>query len=627
MRLYEREDMEGMILDPEPIELSKLQRSARYKRLCRRYATGETADGQLEVRAAKNSIDFDKIVETFERLCAALDCGLEVDSDLAYRFTRMRELAEEHYRLGNEVKRHDEKHAERFKEFSRVVDAAMVRPLKERQMWDAFFMASMQRAGNFSVPGSGKTATVLGAFAFLRARGRVNRLLVICPKNAFDSWRTEWRACFGEKLPLSCFSSQDASFLKLSKDDKKRYIRSSVGSADLLIVNYEATPGIAEELAGVASRDTLLVYDEVHRVKRVGGKWAAACLTIAQGAPATFALTGTPLPNTYKDLYNFLHILYPREYDSFFGYETSELERPDADEQAQINARLQPFYCRTTKDDLGVPPAEEPELVRVPADGASNSLLNMLIARYGKDPFTLLIRVYQLESDPAALLESVDPIDYKWLLDEDDRLGEADVVDYSDTIVAAIQAAAEQPTPKRMACLELVDSLVEEGRPVIVWCVLKRSLRALRHDLAARGIEARIIDGDVAQEMREGILNDFRGGRFPVLLTNPHTLAESVSLHMVCHDAVYFEYSFNLVHLLQSRDRIHRLGLAPDAETRYYFLMQDFDHKGGVYSMDERVYTRLCEKEDTMMRAIESGLIETEPTTEEDLAAIFEGLL
>ena len=46
-----------------------------------------------------------------------------------------------------------------------------------------------------------------------------------------------------------------------------------------------------------------------------------------------------------------------------------------------------------------------------------------------------------------------------------------------------------------------------------------------------------------------------------MLLTNPHTLAESVSLHSVCHDAVYFEYSYNLVHPLQSKDRIHRLGL------------------------------------------------------------------
>lgn len=59
---------------------------------------------------------------------------------------------------------------------------------------------------------------------------------------------------------------------------------------------------------------------------------------------------------------------------------------------------------------------------------------------------------------------------------------------------------------------------------------------------------------DAPMEQRTRILRDFRVGTREVLVTNPHTLAESVSLHMSCHDAVYIEYSYNLVHLLQSKD-------------------------------------------------------------------------
>ena len=146
----------------------------------------------------------------------------------------------------------------------------MVRPLKDRQMRDAFFLATMGRAGNFSVPGSGKTATVLGAFAFLSAQGKVRRLMVVCPKNAFDSWRTEWRLCFGELRPLSCVSTQDEAFKRLGRADRKRFIRASIGAYNLILVNYEAAPGIADELAQVAANDTMLVFDEVHRVKRIG---------------------------------------------------------------------------------------------------------------------------------------------------------------------------------------------------------------------------------------------------------------------------------------------------------------------------------------------------------------------
>ena len=116
-------------------------------------------------------------------------------------------------------------------------------------------------------------------------------------------------------------------------------------------------------------------------------------------------------------------------------------------------------------------------------------------------------------------------------------------------------------------------------------------------------------------------------GKFKVLVTNPQTLAESVSLHMVCHDAVYFEYGYNLVHLLQSKDRIHRLGLPTGQKTRYYFMRQVFTYQGEPFSLDGAIYGRLKAKEQTMLDAIEGGYLEGGYTDEEDLKAIYEQLL
>ena len=67
----------------------------------------------------------------------------------------------------------------RFREFRDVVNASMVRPLRDRQMLDAFFMAMVGRAADFSVPGAGKTATVLGVFAYLRHLGLARRIVVV----------------------------------------------------------------------------------------------------------------------------------------------------------------------------------------------------------------------------------------------------------------------------------------------------------------------------------------------------------------------------------------------------------------------------------------------------------------
>lgn len=67
--------------------------------------------------------------------------------------------------------------------------------------------------------------------------------------------------------------------------------------------------------------------------------------------------------------------------------------------------------------------------------------------------------------------------------------------------------------------------------------------------------------------------------------------------------------------MLQSRDRIHRLGLSNNQYTRYYYLMSEGDraHKSFI---DKAVYNRLKEKEDVMLNAIEGNNLK--PIVEDD---------
>jgi SNF2 family DNA or RNA helicase len=74
-----------------------------------------------------------------------------------------------------------------------------------------------------------------------------------------------------------------------------------------------------------------------------------------------------------------------------------------------------------------------------------------------------------------------------------------------------------------------------------------------------------------------------------VLLSNPATLGEGVSLHQVCHDAVYVDRDFAAGRFLQSLDRIHRLGLAPDVRTRITVLVAN-------ETIDELIEQRLDSK-------------------------------
>lgn len=534
---------------------------------------------------------------------------------------------EERSRVGMSIKHDDARMAGALSQFRSVVDAATVRPLVERQMRDAFFMTTMRKSADFSVPGSGKTAAVLGMYAYLHAIGEVERLVVICPKNAFGSWTSEWEKTLGEKDPCRPFNLHDQQYAGLDSKRRRAAVAYDTGGNNLLLFNYESVGPIVDELARLVSSRTLLAFDEVHRVKAIGGQRATDCLRIAEGAEYVVALTGTPIPNTYCDIYNMLHLMYPDEYDDFFGFEPGELKKPNEALRQQINERIRPFFCRTNKDDLRVPRPLPDNLVDIAASDKENELMRILKSAYRKKALALIIRTLQLESSPAMLADKLDPEDFKWVLDDGDDyadIDDIDFMDYSDKVPELISSIGE--TEKMHRCIDLVTSLVDEGKPVIVWCIFVRNIMTITSELRQRGIAAEYIDGSVLQEDRAATLGRFHAGITTVLVTNPHTLAESVSLHDVCHDAVYFEYSYNLVHLLQSKDRINRLGLRDDEYTQYHFLRTEFDNGGEPWSLDTNIYNRLAEKEQTMLDAIDGDYLEDGSADDRDIEIVCRGL-
>ena len=251
---------------------------------------------------------------------------------------------------------------------------------------------------------------------------------------------------------------------------------------------------------------------------------------------------------------------------------------------------------------------------------------NIINKKYQNNKLALFIRILQVESNPKMLLNALDFSDFKDILDITEDINEIDIIDYSDEVKQLIDKI--KVTSKMSACINKVKELVHSGKKVIVWCIFRDSIKKIQNLLEYENIHAEYIMGEVELEQRQTLIDDFRNSKIDVLITNPHTLAESVSLHSVCHDAIYFEYSYNLVHLLQSKDRIHRLGLKDNQYTQYYFMENYYDcqNEKQSISIDHQIYLRLKEKEQTMLDAIENHKLEPVYTTEEDLGLIFRNL-
>lgn len=578
--------------------------------------------------------DIERIIDVTKKRADRKNVSVYV-SNAVFKYLSRNKYSIEQYRILGEVykdelNRFPTSKRDAFAKFSEIVQSEVSRPLRDLHLRAAFYEYEMARAANFSVPGSGKTAMLLGVFAYLNRDSvspseRIDRILVISPINAFDSWEQEFKAVFGEKKQLQVIDAQSAK-------DFKYQLKTDWGISNLVMVNYESLPSYTDELNELIDSNTMLVFDEVHRIKNPEGKRAMAALQISRTAKFRYTLTGTPIPNTYQDIYNFLHILYGDEYNSFFGWEPKELINPKLRSIEEINETLHPFFWRTNKKDLNVPQAD-PDNIEVVNPSVEQRELAENIYHNETSSLAILIRLMQASTNPSLLDDS---INYSELMsfDEDSDVNGISESEFNELLGGSTEKSKAQnyknldidniSSPKFTKGIELVSNLVSKGKKVLVWGIFVDTLKKISQSLQNKGIKVNLVYGGTDESERVALIDEFRNGDIQVLVSNPQTLGESISLHQTVHDAVYFEYNFNLTFMLQSRDRIHRLGLNQNQYTRYYYLQTKdedlFSDQPGY--IDQKIYDRLKEKERIMYGAIDDNTLSIEYSENEVLDAV-----
>jgi SNF2 family DNA or RNA helicase len=454
---------------------------------------------------------------------------------------------------------------------------AIVRPvghgwgasLTDFQGRDLDKLMELAHGANFSVPGAGKTRVSLAAFQARRDAGEVQRMLVVCPKAAFESWENEAAICF-----------PDPPLRVLIMDS------SQAPNCDVLLINYERLVDARAALVSwLSAQPAMLVLDEAHRMKLgPAGAWGAACLTLGPYAARRMILSGTPAPNGSKDLENLMGFVWP-------GQGRARVARAvGTNDLRTASGLLRPLFVRTTKNELGLPPVD---IALVPIDlpplhrELYNALLGQMSGRWrgGEQDAEALGRVllYLLmaATTPALLATGGsrhEPLPYRL----------PPLQPPADSTLAELlrDLPHYELSPKYQEVLKIVSDNAALGRKTLVWSTFVRNLRSL--ELLLERFQPAIVHGGT--EDRDDQLSRFRTDpACMVLLSNPATLGEGVSLHQVCHDAVYVDRDFAAGRFLQSLDRIHRLGLAPGTETRISVLVAN-------ETIDDLVAQRLGDK-------------------------------
>lgn len=490
---------------------------------------------------------------------------------------------------GTDIKNKTFFESSKFEIFKNEVNNLLKRPLRDAQIQSSYHLVKLKRTMNFSVPGSGKTASVLGAFAYLLNTKKIDKLIVIGPLNSFKSWKEEYTKVFKDTNKYDIYDP-----INENSSDIGSVLINDYSKLKIILLNYETLPQIVNIITKFIKPNSLIVFDEIHRVKRIQGTYAKAVIEIAKTIKYRVALTGTPIPNGYLDLFNLFKTLFSEYSASYFGFDEYYLKKIQNKyektrlEDLDLNQRINPFFIRITKKDLGVPPANQEKVIKIASDEISKEFTRTYFDS-NKNYLLKIAKLIQISSIG------------KDLINENSILNELEGSETNEII--NIEKMDLYESSKMSKALEIIKKLINEDKSVIVWSVFIKTIEIFSDYLSKNNIENRTIYGQTISQKREENINDFNNKKYKVLISNPSTLAESVSLHHACHDAIYFEISFNLSHYLQSKDRIHRLGLNENQQTNYYILQTTVN---GL-SVDEKIYERLKEKEIIMKNAIDRG--------------------
>ena len=474
------------------------------------------------------------------------------------------------------------------------------------QLRDIGRLAFLPNGANFSVPGAGKTNTLLAVHALAKLATPELKLIVVCPKNAMVAWDEEVAACLG----------LDKAVVRLEGNSAR--ISKTLGTGpEYSVISYQKLVGAVGNITSfMRSNDVHLVLDESHRIKAGNNsQQGTAAIALADDAHRRDILSGTPMPQGISDLESQFAFLWPQ----LTLFKSIAIDQESSQQIRQANRNIKPYFVRTTKSELGLP---KPRIRNLsvemsPLQEETWKLLKDESARYiaGLDPKDKeemraigkqIMRVLQFCSEPALLLSKLP------------------VSSHSGELQNKLERLAEETSSKTLALDRLVKSTMDmPGEKVVVWSMFVDQIKNLEKryaDYGATSIHGGIQTGpsdDMA--FREARIARFKSDvNCRVLVANPSACGEGISLHKEAHHAIYFDRSFNAAHFLQSIDRIHRRGLPEGAHTRVDILCLQG-------TIEEAVRQRLSDKIGRLQQLLDDDDLSAMVYDPEDVDAIGEG--
>jgi SNF2 family DNA or RNA helicase len=407
--------------------------------------------------------------------------------------------------------------------------------------------------------GLGKT---LQTIAFIKSevdenKGNKMPSLVVCPTSLVYNWQDEINK-FQQDLKCVIVSG--------SKEEREKNIK-SIKEADVVITSYALIRRDIEEYENIKFRYCFL--DEAQNIKNPQSLNAQRVKSIK--AKGYFALTGTPIENSLKELWSIFDFIMPgyllnsRKFSQ--KYELPIVKNKDKNVLNELNMHIKPFILRRLKKDVitELPPKIEHNIIvdmteeqkkiyasfvqqakedmdrEIEANGFNKSKIKIL---------SMLTRLRQICCDPSTFIEN-----------------------YTGD------------NGKMEAILDIVENNINQGHKMLLFSQFTSVLKNIAKRFNENNIKYLYLDGSTKADVRRNLVKEFNEGDSSIFLIS--LKAGGTGLNLTGADIViHFDPWWNPAVEQQASDRAHRIGQKKTVEVIRLIAKGSIEEK--IYKIQEK---------------------------------------
>ena len=415
--------------------------------------------------------------------------------------------------------------------------------------------------------GLGKTIQIISFFATLVQDHKCWPFLVVVPNSTVPNWRREIRKWVPSLRVVTYFGSAVARKLAhdyelFPKDDEgEKLVNKGKKSSEAKDIKAHVVVTSYESISDERTRQSLqrvpwqgLVVDEGQRLKNDKNILYDSLSKLR--FPFKALLTGTPLQNSARELFNLLQFLDPKVSASALEAKYQTLT---AENVTELHELIRPFFLRRTKAQVltFLPPMAQ-IIVPVTMSVVQKKIYKSILARDPQLMKTIFSRHGPVASKDRHNLNNILMQLRKTLCHP--FVYSRDVEERSYDLAVSHRNLVEASSKLQLLSI-MLPKLRERGHRVLIFSQFLDHLDILEDFLDGLGLQYRRLDGSLSSLEKQKCIDEFNGPDSPCFAFLLSTRAGGVGINLATADTVFImDPDFNPHQDIQALSRAHRIG-------------------------------------------------------------------